>query len=414
MRWDGDAWASEVGEPWSDKKGKKRRREVRFAFGPAERERALAAMLAYRERQRAVEDSPLASIPTIAVIQAYLQWSAENADPRTHRGYDEILPKFYLWETGDGTRLGELPAWQVQGSHLEAIVESMTAAGNSPHYIDRLVKSVKRVWAWAARPNPARTPPTLVSGDPFAQVKRPRIPRSPERYLKKRHVEEFLRWAYWSAKRKARGAARNRFIGSEDDTLLCRFDRIFVLMIRFIRMTGCRPDEAARARWSDLDLGRGTLTIRGKLTSRTGMQRVVFLTPRLVRMLEGLEKLPGRHPEFIFTHKRGKFHEARGASDPLAGEPYLKDAIQNKLRGLRKRAIEAGLPVEDKGPNRLALYGLRHTRISDDLMAGGDLPTIAAIHNTSVDQIQKTYGHLLQGHLARANEELSERARRKK
>lgn len=417
VRWNGKTWVAEVGEEWisGGEEPRKRRREVKFDFGPHEREKALAAMLAYREQRRAVEADPSAALTVELVCDAFLRWSEENQPRRTYDGHREVVPKFVAWTVGDGTMLGELPARRIDAGHLRAFLDDMTRAGHAPNYVARMARSIKRAWSWAHALDRSRTTERLIPTNPLVEVKGPKVPRSPERYLERGMVEGFLRWVWRRAKADRLGwDASRRPAKVPLPSIRSRFDRLFVCLVRFAMISGCRPDEAARATWDGLDLDRGTITIRGKNTARTGKQRVIFLTPSLKRMLRAIQSLPGRHPEFVFTHKRGRFADARGASDPLAGEPYRDKSLQRKLAGLREEAKSAGVAVIDAGPSRLVLYGLRHTRISDDLMAGGDIASVAAIHNTSPRMIETTYGHLLTEHLARMNDDLARRGRKRK
>jgi hypothetical protein len=117
---------------------------------------------------------------------------------------------------------------------------------------------------------------------------------------------------------------------------------------------------------------------------------VIFLNPKCLRLLCAIRPLPDRHPDFIFTHKRGRFSESRGATNPWHGEPWREKTLQQRVCKLRKEAIQAGIPLLEDGPNAFVLYRLRHTRISDDLMAGGVIGDVAAIHNTSPRMIATT------------------------
>lgn len=63
--------------------------------------------------------------------------------------------------------------------------------------------------------------------------------------------------------------------------------------------------------------------------------------------------------------------------------------------------------VTDEGHNRVVNYLWRHTAASSLIMMGLDLPTIAKLLGTSVEMLNKHYGHLLDDHLARAAESLA-------
>jgi len=123
-------------------------------------------------------------------------------------------------------------------------------------------------------------------------------------------------------------------------------------------------------------------------------------------MLRAIRRLDGGHPTYIFTHKRA----GRGAQGPdsraLWGVAWNSNSLGRKVRDLRRQAIAAGLPLEDVGKNRFVMYRLRHSKASDDLMAGGNPTTVAALLGTSTKMLEKRYGHLLKTHLTRSADEL--------
>lgn len=374
------AWVAEVGDPWTDSKGRKRRREVRFPFGRTERERALSAMLAYRAESAKRESDP-ASILTVRDISlAYLTHAKMTLSRRTYQGHIECLRRFCA--EGRGDRL----ARDLDASDLSGFRDRLLASGYSPNYTARIIRSIKACWAWASAPDANRSIRILLESNPFASVRPPRIPRSPERFAPESEVRAFLGFL--------RGRIRSRDLGP----LTRSFDRSLFRLIAFIARTGCRPDEAARAEWSHLSWERRTLTLRGKTSAKTGRARVIFLSPPIMRMIRRIHAM-NQNDRFIFVHKRGRGSESRGASDPRKGEPWRDKALQHRVRQLVREAIEQGVPLEIEGSNRFTLYRLRHTSISKRLMRGESIHDVAAIHGTSVREIERTYGHLLIDHL---------------
>jgi integrase len=131
-------------------------------------------------------------------------------------------------------------------------------------------------------PDANRTIQCLIAVDPLAHVRAPRIPHGPERYATWREVTRFFRFCW------ARVRAQT--------PMMSRFNRLQVWLMRFVAMTGCRPDEAARATWESVNWGRGTITIEGKTTGVTGRQRVIFLNPKCLRLLRAIHRFAPRDP----------------------------------------------------------------------------------------------------------------------
>lgn len=417
VRWDGKAWVAEVGELY-ESNGRRRRRKVAFRFGKHERARALAEMLACREEQLRVEADPTAGYTVGSVLESWLAWSESHRAPKTYSGHLGLARLFLAHTLPDGRTIRDLPARELDAGHLAAAMDAMEAEGQSPAYRSFVCRGIRAAWNWAYRLDRNRTPGRLIPANTLAECRPPKVPRSPERYATRAEAESFLRFAYRRARALAGVDARG--------PMLSRFERLTVLLMRFVRIAGCRPDEAARATWDGVNLDRGTITLRGKTTHRTGQDRVVFLTPSLRRMLRAIRAMPGRHPVYVFSHSLGKYDPARGDVDRVAGVPWRGSQLQAKVCEIRREMIAAGVPIRDRGevvpgakildegPNRFVLYRLRHTRISDDLMTGASITEVATIHNTSEQVIRTTYGHLLVDHLARLNDDLVERARGRK
>jgi integrase len=188
-------------------------------------------------------------------------------------------------------------------------------------------------------------------------------------------------------------------------------------MIRFMAHTGARPGELCIAgrrqrdrgftweHWdpeaSVNDLGQrvGLITLpptHHKTGGKTGRPREIVVPPVLVRALERHRARDWAHPVWVFTHRRGGGAEARGATTAALGEPWTSHSLGIKVKVWRRRAIAAGVPVEDEGDNRFHLYRLRHSRITDLIGARGGLShdQAAALTGTSGRMIETTYGHL--------------------
>ena len=404
------AWRSDVG-PVSEKTG---RRTPKYFRGipknqPARARAELEAYLAARD----------AMVPTGEALtldglrDLYLTHSEATAEPTTYHGHRKALWKFCHYRAG-GRSYASILVREFTATHLDRAVREWYAAGLSPTYIVRLCSSVQAMLNWSAEPHPGREPERLIPANPVKGY-RPRdpagrpivIPDAPERYARGEEVRAFLRFMW----KRARGKAE----------LESRFDRLTVLLIHFAAHAGCRPGEICRLKWSEIDWAdRIAVQGSGKTVRRTGKSRIIVLTAPLVRMLRAIDALPDHHPEFVFTHRRGTGALRRGECVRSHGAQWDCNALSRKVKDLRREAIAeaaalvaAGIEpgplglLQDAGDNRFVMYRLRHSKASDDLMAGGNPTTVAMLLGTSVNMLQKRYGHLLTGHLTKSADELA-------
>lgn len=132
-------------------------------------------------------------------------------------------------------------------------------------------------------------------------------------------------------------------------------------------LTGCRPGDPAAVLRRDYDARHGTVTFRTKAHPRT-----VPLSPAAKTLFDRLakDKLPNAH---MFTS---------------AGAAWNAKDWSGLVRGA---ATAAELPAD------VVLYTLRHCWITDAIVGGMDLLTVAKLSGTSLAMIEKHYGHLVQG-----------------
>lgn len=146
--------------------------------------------------------------------------------------------------------------------------------------------------------------------------------------------------------------------------------------------TGARPEDLFGLDWSDVDLQRRVMTIRRTFSKSVlkpygktdGSRRRIPLRQVVV---DALTSLPSPHRGHVFHGTRG------GRID-----------LDNWRERFWDVAIEAaGLPsVGEEG--HLTPYCLRHTYAAWSLAAGINIFTLARRMGTSVQMIEKTYGHL--------------------
>lgn len=146
--------------------------------------------------------------------------------------------------------------------------------------------------------------------------------------------------------------------------------------------TGLRPEELFGLDWPDVDLKARVLTVRRVFVKNVlkpygkteGSRRRV---PLRARVVEALEALPG--------DRRGSvFQGALGA----------RVSLSNWSRRSWKPGLDAaGMPgIGESG--HVTPYGMRHTYAAWSLAAGVNIFTLARRMGTSVEMINRTYGHL--------------------
>jgi integrase len=136
-------------------------------------------------------------------------------------------------------------------------------------------------------------------------------------------------------------------------------------MLTCIALTGCRPGDPAVMLRKDYDARTATAKFRTKTGERTipvsAAAKALF-----DRVAKG--KLPNAH---LFTN---------------GGVPWT---AQTRAVQVKAAAAEAGLPAG------VVAYTLRHCWITDAIIGGMDVVTVAKISGTSLEMINQTYGHLV-------------------
>jgi integrase len=163
------------------------------------------------------------------------------------------------------------------------------------------------------------------------------------------------------------GKRRDRFLDLKERRALlanCDGDDLRAL-ITILLLTGARPGEIANANVGDVNHRHGTLTITGKVGTRT----VTLSTQALT---------------FLAPHVKDKLPSAPLLTDAY-GTRWNKDAWKKRF----KNAVRAASLPED-----VVLYAVRHTAISELIAGGMDTFVVAKLAGTSTMMIDKYYGHL--------------------
>jgi integrase len=160
--------------------------------------------------------------------------------------------------------------------------------------------------------------------------------------------------------------------------------------------TGLRPSEWIALEWRDISRGDGVVLVqrtfaRGRLKAYGKTDRSRRRVPLSTRALDALDSVPRR------INSRLVFPAPGGGNRVRAGHGRYLDLHNWRAREWLPAFDAAGLP-------RRRVYDLRHSFATWALAAGLSIFELARYMGTSVDMIDRTYGHLARGSekLARA------------
>lgn len=189
--------------------------------------------------------------------------------------------------------------------------------------------------------------------------------------------------AWQEALKPAKGADRRRDLYLDRDErkrLLDAADAEVRPFLRAMCLLPLRPGALAGLRVGDFDMRTRSLTI-GK--DKNGKPRQIMLPPSVVAFLS--ERIKGKLPAaYIFSREDGR--------------PWDKDAWKGPI----KHAVTLACL-----PPAASAYTLRHCVLTDLIVARLPILTVAQISDTSVQMIERHYGHLVGDDAAKALDTLA-------
>jgi integrase len=175
---------------------------------------------------------------------------------------------------------------------------------------------------------------------------------------------------------------RERFLTiDERSALLKHCDNDMRDLCTGLLLTGARPGELAKCDLQDFDPVAGTLTVDGK----TGRRTVALSSAAVAHFKKVSKDRIGKQPLLIRElppmPDGGETVEGFKPPDPRWNKENWKKRFNRAVK-------DAGLPAD------VVPYSLRHAAISEFVASGMDSYVVATITGTSVEMIQKHYGHL--------------------
>jgi len=163
----------------------------------------------------------------------------------------------------------------------------------------------------------------------------------------------------------------------EHDQMVAIAKPYFADLLNFLEGTGCRPGEAYHCEAMHYDRALGAIVYRWdatvgyihKTAQKTGKDRVIYLSPDLVALVE---RLCEKHPTGYLFRNRDE------------GQ-WTNSSVYLMLKRLRTRL---GLT------SKMIAYSDRHTFATNWLKSGGSIKVLAELMGNSVVMIEQHYGHL--------------------
>jgi integrase len=311
--------------------------------------------------------------PTVAdLCRDYLIAAARECAYDTVYGKEWVLKQ---WCAYGAPMYGDRPARAIEPGDLHGMRKAWEKAGYSGGMLRRLYREVMACWAWAARPEPERTPTVILDRNPLAGMRLPAASAATAKYVQPAALRRLAEFA--EARADGLGPLRSRF------------ERNAVLMLRLLVETGCRPKEACEARWPEFDPVAGMITMaRHKTAKASGKARVIVVPGAIAAELVALRDSGHAHPTHLFAHARGRGELSREA-DRETGAPWTRPGYTDWFKKLVRDARGAGHDL----PAGLTLYWLRHSYLTDAQMAL-DGERAANLAGNTKEMARGTYLHV--------------------
>jgi integrase len=193
--------------------------------------------------------------------------------------------------------------------------------------------------------------------------------------LEQRMVTSDVAWSKALKSIENAGSRRERYVTKDERRQLLQHMRDdFRPYAKLLCLLPLRPGDPEEMLVKHYDLRTHTLTIpAGKTASR---RIPISVEAEEVLKAACKDKLPGA---FLFTQQNGN--------------RWLKEARREAVQDARKSA---------KLDDDVVLYAIRSSVITDMIVGGADPLTVAKISGTSMQMIQKHYGHLVDAHARQA------------
>jgi integrase len=253
--------------------------------------------------------------------------------------------------------LGHFPMKDIASFHLEKLKKNMSDGKQSPRSVEYALSVVRQIF------NTAKRLGVYEGENPTARVKFPKPDNGRMRFLTHEEADKLLE------------ALEGKSSDVHDMALLSLH-------------CGLRFGEIASLTWQDVDLGRGTLTIRD---AKAG-SRYAFLTEQAAEMLKN--KLQGKPSDYVFQGRKGRISQMSLTFKRIVDELKLNEGI-------------------DDPRLKICFHSCRHSYASWLIEEGQDLYTVQKLLGHKTNVMTQKYAHMAENKLRGAARALSQALRPK-
>ena len=316
--------------------------------------------------------------------ERFLEWIEKNRSPLTYQQKRDHLNIFGNFKVSE-KMIFDLPADKVKGDDLEAFLthrqkKHKNGANTRSHY----QTSIKHCWNWATK-HPSPTPYLSPMFRPFSAVERVYVPKkvlTEDDLITDDEIETVFAAARFDLDIFRFGLKVARDQNPYED---------FADMLKCYYHTGARTGELRRVEVGDVLFRTKQVVLGNHKTSKT--QRVQSIR-RITLNDAAMEIFDG------FCVGKNKQDQVFTTSDKKS---WKHRSIFSRFVRVKEIAQKMDL---GKVRDHISIYDFRHLWISEMLMAGNDVGTVARMAGTSIAMIESTYGHFRNEHLQEAQAKL--------
>ena len=244
-----------------------------------------------------------------------------------------------------------LPMKDIAPFHLEKLKKSMADGKQSPRSIEYALSVVRQIF------NTAKRLGSFAGENPTAKVKFPKPDNGRMRFLTQGEADKLLK------------ALKGKSADVHDMSLLSL-------------NCGLRFGEIASLTWQDVDLTKGTLTIRD---AKAG-SRYAFLTEQATELLKN--RTQGKPSDYVFQGRKVLLNRISKTYSDTVKELKLNEGISDTRL-------------------RVYFHTLRHTYASWMIEEGADLYTVQKLLGHKTNVMTQRYAHMSENRLRDATRALS-------
>ena len=331
------------------------------------------------------------TLTVLKLCELFLDWVQKNRGDRTYEERRRHLQMFCKHHAGS-QRIADLSATAVQALDLQSFLDSLKKTGENEekrgsYTIDKYATSIKAVFNWGVKhPSPVSYLPQ--SFRPFSSIEKYRRPPEPlleDELPTKAEIGALLNWADADLAPVREGRRYRQRRPDEYRQGEANPYRGFGDVLRVYWHTGARTSELAKWRVRDF--------------VRVSRQIVLGKHKRSETMREPVARRVTLNDEAFAIIQRcceGKESEAPIFTTPN-GKAWTRTTLDHRFDKVRNRAGVRG---------EITIYSFRHLWISEALMVGMDIATVAKMAGTSIAMIERIYGHFRSSHLQQAQQQL--------